>query len=497
MSEVLRYNVVKGPGKVVISFGDREVLEVLVGKVITPKFTGKTENGLTIFDILNKYIKTIDHSQQEMLYNVLYGYLKNGREIRTERLVEQAKGAFRDIMAIPAFGYEAMDRFTQGLIVPTKLKETFGEETNEGHREDLTYLIQEYRDLIGLIIIVKAMIPVMEVVKRKLMTLNRSEMVNDEVVGMMPDSVVRHPGFIRLERLISGYSEGKEIPEVVMLEMKITSSDYEKYIMNNTFVCRLSFAIPEDIPLDGMNVITYIIVYIKGKVDNKKVSKYKNKVKPKDSEKETSMLEAYWVKGDYTIAQVAMFETNTTKKYISRMISGSDNRVAVQIAKDLYNYPVYITPVMLYLCAAIMSDMVAPITRTYATRDDILYQFGVCYARLRNELPDVAMLFASTPVFDDEGEMIRGNAGVLKKLSNDVSDRILNEYDILDPVSNRNICLKVIDNMTRQLAFYTRVPIVRDALILPDMIDRESGLVILPESIRDQIGKVILTYLCD
>jgi len=467
-----------------------------------------------LFQVLNKYLDYKGNSFKKKLNDVLKvsydDILINSMNVELDPLPISIVHNVLDM-----FDLDDVVKFIKDkkiLRVPSVLKDNYDglrEQNDQGSREQ-TYLIEDYYELMALITIIKATLPIVGMY----VTLKKSSIakpLKDYIIlnFYMGHSIYNSRPFVKLHEYIDklvDIAAQKEDFSKRIIEKSLPKDEMAEYVLAPAIFQRLAYTNEID-DVEDKNAITklysFVINNIKLKAtENSSNIRIKNPVGTNisDSNESESEMETNRTPVDLTFGHIEEF-----KYYLSdttRLLNHLDLLKHKTLLNKVYKYfkdiPIGNIPDFnVDISFWIMKDIIDFRTSDYVELNEVINALAVAFVwSLVNSHKDIANILA-THTIPDEGDVFKYSAGHKNKISKENKDLINEIFPYSNIVTVKDV--ETLVNDVETIINKTTVDMNKSVLmsILPDELHKEyfdnvDRVVKIPQDIKNKLAELIL-----
>jgi hypothetical protein len=470
----------------------------------------------TIFNQLNTFLKTLDKNTVDTLFNIIkdiYNDINSSlpislmfKSIRDRVSTFLSYFIFQDVINFVNFSPE--------ITIPSSFKDSFVSDITKNITRDKTYTRKDYVELVALILILKALLPVFT----HYMTVIEGE-VGKQYKEDYVFSIINNSQYYEskpLEKLKtyiqSTLLNGAQLSSTSLTISGITIEEHIDILLARTMIRKLLVSdlggMNKDNTLkvdDNHNPITYTYKFMTQiKRDNEKSNVYDKKESGGNSESGLSILEEVRLQYNIAIGDVVSLE------YYIKDITKIANKIDPSLSKELLDYHLSIAHKldneMIYepqikILQTLFKKYIPPMSLPHLNKQKIIELIGLAKALLwKNNIKVISLLLSS--VTKDTTTTIMSGTGSRTRIDPELVSEIVKIFPYAYTLRNSkdkkakvtNPVLEDIDNLAKQLSdyvWYSSEPLdmVRDALQDPMYADNR---IIIPANIRNEIARLFI-----
>ena len=362
--------------------------------------------------------------------------------------------------------------FRSNIAIPERFANEYVHSIDNNTSREKTYTRSDYKDLIGLSLCLRCMIPIWG----DYITMTRHETGNEfkefYAFQLISRSSVMHSSpMIKLRTYIEGMTVDKHTPDNVL--KGISSEDFVYWLLALLCIKRLTIA-----DIRGNNptadAITYVYKFIVQKVqnrDNNFDNSYKEKrfddKGPGNQENKISTLEKYKIKTNISPVEIVELEFsmrdmyNVASKLTSRINKGELD-TSLTTCQVLNDYQL-LDPQLLLL-SWVFKPVISPRGLMYLPKQTIVNALGTLESVLWARGHEYLALLSTCHLVVSDKEMIVSPVDSKMRMPKEISEEIEMLYPFTRPAALRkqktankspNITLDAIDNLADSLTMYS------------------------------------------
>ncbi len=490
---------------IVSSFNDKYLTWSLaaLGKSVV-----KTE---FLFEEINEYIqKFITIDEQEAIFNLLstiHNELESNDDPET---IHNKTKQFLNIY-LNYFEFENVKKYVlnSSIVIPDNFLDNFTYDITKNITRDKTYTRDDYAELITLVFIIRATLPILS----HYITIIKSDIGNEYkesyALSLLNHSkIYNHRSMHKLLEYIQATVNIKEFNEKEIAIKGITIEEFEEILLAKTLIRRLLVSDFKDVN-SNHNLITYVYKFmnqIRKEYENKMTDKVniKQPISSGESESSLSSLEQFKLKQDVSIGDIVTLEhyLKDDNDIINKLYPNLNR----ELLNVFYQYYKILEKQVLYspqinLLRILFKNIISPKNILYLPKDKIVKFISIGATILwQEELYFLSLLIGGTT--KNTQEIVISSTGSRGRLSTEIQNKlnIYYPYNYLKRDGNFsknkpvNVAIDTIDKIINEFStniWYSNLPIemLRKAMGDENYNDNK---IIIPHNIRNELGTLFI-----
>ena len=472
----------------------------------------------TIFDQLNKFFLTLDKNTKDILFQCMEDiYNDIDSTLPFPLMFKSVKAKISTFLSYFIFqDVVNFVNFNSEIIIPSSFKDSFVSDITKNITRDKTYTRKDYIELVALVLILKAVLPVFS----HYMTVIEGEVgkqyKEDYVFSIIEKSVYEESKpLVKLKTYIEAtLSNGNQLSTTHLIMQGITYEEYIDILLAKTIIRKLLVSDLGGVDQygnlkidDNHNLITYTYKFMTQlKRDNEKVNigEKKDLSGAGTSDSSLSILEEFRLQHNISIGDILSLEyfirdIYELAKIIDPTLPISELQEYLKEAQLLENEMIYEPQIR--ILQTLFKKYIPPMSLPHLSKQKILELIALGQSLLwKNQIKVISLLLGS--VTKSSSVTIMSSTGsktrIDPELVNEITTLFPFSYTLRDTKEKKpkvaNPVLEDIDVLSKQFSdhvWYSNAPLerIRDALQDPNYGDNR---VMIPSYIRNEIARLFI-----